>query len=154
MPEKRNKEARLNNDQLRKAAISKLTDNHCMFVVLNVFNKFIIRGLDMWINVNDKQPNKSVLVYGKYGYFIAWYDKGWKTDINTDGYGMGETHWMPLPEPPNSENVEPKTTTTNKQSLKSKESGYISRNGNYYKSLDEYYKSADHSLSINDSSGS
>ena len=58
-----------------------------------------------WISVNDKLPevNKAVIVYGKLGYFIAYYDDdfdgGFKvSDINEcSSFYVDATHWTELP---------------------------------------------------------
>lgn len=66
----------------------------------------------MWINVNDYLPEKNVLVLVYYA--IGGIDVT-DTDISgkfcEEGYGK-ITHWMYLPEPPNSGDIEASTLNT------------------------------------------
>lgn len=69
-----------------------------------------------WIKCSDRLPaeNKAVLAIGRWRmgacewverYLLAWYtSEGWAAD---QGLVNGQvTHWMPLPNPPESEDKE------------------------------------------------
>ena len=79
----------------------------------------------MWLKIKDRKPNPNqiIIAYDSIGDSVGIYD-GWSFDSFSDGYSwdieysnkqfiaqqhtgkiVGEiTHWMPLPQPPTSDN--------------------------------------------------
>ena len=58
-----------------------------------------------WIKVEDRLPEnlQTVLIYHHvYGYLIAMFDKNHGFYPRGVGRTYGVSHWMPLPEPPES----------------------------------------------------